>query len=122
MKSPTENSKLPSSKHLAAMTLSLNNRKESLAVGKDPKSQGENLNLHSLCVSPTMTDMAAEECRQHDVPFSSQFREDERVPVRRQSNSAGLSFCFLEKDKLGEPVCGVETQRSWEAEQSIGCL
>lgn len=102
--------------------LSLTNRKESVAVARDQESQAEDLNLHSLWVSPTMTEVAAEQCRQHDVPFSSQFREDERVPVRRQSNSAGLSFCFLEKDKLRTSVCGLETQLSWEAKQSIGCV
>lgn len=68
------------------------------------------------------------ERRQHGVPFSSRFRENARVAVRRQSNSAGLSLGFWEKDKLGTAstdwtgrfVCGSEAHTSWEAEQSIG--
>lgn len=67
------------------------------------------------------------ERRQHGVPFSSRFRENARVAVRRQSDSAGLWLGFLDKDKLGTAstdrpnrafVCGSEAHTSWEAEQS----
>lgn len=33
---------------------------------------------------------------------------------------SGALVCSLEKDKLGASVCSLETQLSWEAEQSVG--
>lgn len=95
----TANNKPPLKRPLA-----LTPEKESRATAMGRKVREKNLNLHSLQATQTMTEVAAGECRRHDVPFSSQFRQNERVPVRRRSHSAGRSFCFLEKDKLGS-VC-----------------
>lgn len=109
-------------KHSPALTQSLSNRKGSLAVGKDLKSQGESLNLRPFMGVSNNDWRGSRGVSTAQCAILFTVQRGRACTCQTTEQLSGTLVLSLAKNKLRVSVCGLETQLSREAELSIGCV